>query len=86
MEKYVNIILSLILVDVLGDVSYCIPENTIDCVQLNLKIDNEIINGQSRKTNHKINIHKTDLKVLLNELKTVKQIMENYDFEKKYNN
>uniref|UniRef100_A0A0K8TQ82 COMM domain-containing protein 4 n=1 Tax=Tabanus bromius TaxID=304241 RepID=A0A0K8TQ82_TABBR len=71
-------------VDEMDDIIYTIPKDTIECAQLEVKIKNEIVDGVSQNTTHKINIHKVDLLVLLDELKTIKQIMESYDYEKKY--
>lgn len=63
-----------------------VPENTIDCVQLELRIKNEIIDGKQQRSVHNINISKGDAKILLKELRTVKQFMDEMDYDKKYNN
>ncbi|XP_049538450.1 COMM domain-containing protein 4 [Anopheles darlingi] len=61
-----------------------IPKNTIDCIQLKLGIQNEIVDGLPRKTSHTVNLNRNDALLLLNELKAVRDTMENYNFDKKY--
>uniref|UniRef100_A0AAG5D4E7 COMM domain-containing protein n=1 Tax=Anopheles atroparvus TaxID=41427 RepID=A0AAG5D4E7_ANOAO len=61
-----------------------IPKNTIDCIQLKIGIQNEIIDGVPQKNTHTVNLNRNDALLLLNELKTVRDTMENYNFDKKY--
>ncbi|XP_058129666.1 COMM domain-containing protein 4 [Anopheles ziemanni] len=61
-----------------------IPKNTIDCIQLKIGIHNEIVDGVPQKTNHTVNLNRNDALLLLNELKSVRDTMENYNFDKKY--
>lgn len=53
-----------------------IPDDCIDCAQFTFDIKNELVNGVPTRTTHKININKTNVKILLNELKTVQNLME----------
>lgn len=66
--------------------STTIPKDTIDCAQLTIDIANELIDGVPTKTTHNININKSDVTILLNELRTIKNIMEETDYDKKYKN
>uniref|UniRef100_A0A1Q3FXX7 COMM domain-containing protein n=2 Tax=Culex tarsalis TaxID=7177 RepID=A0A1Q3FXX7_CULTA len=75
---------SSLTINELESVSSSIPENTIDCVQLQLGIKNEIINGVPQRTTHAVNINRSDVPVLLKELKTIKAIMDGYDYEAKH--
>ncbi|XP_058059153.1 COMM domain-containing protein 4 [Anopheles bellator] len=61
-----------------------IPKNTIDCIQLKLGIQNEIVDGLPKQTTHTVNLNRNDALLLLNELKAVRDTMENYNFDKKY--
>lgn len=61
-----------------------IPSTAVDCIQLELKINNEIVDGVSRNVTHNLNIQKDDVKVLLKELKTIRSTMDNLDFENKH--
>ncbi|XP_053670869.1 COMM domain-containing protein 4, partial [Anopheles nili] len=61
-----------------------IPKNTIDCIQLNIGIHNEIVDGLPKNTTHVVNLNRNDALLLLNELKTVRDTMENYNYDKKY--
>lgn len=61
-----------------------VPTSAIDCVQLELKVSNEIVDGVSQNVTHNLNIQNDDLKVLLKELKTIRGIMENLDYENKH--
>ncbi|KFB43649.1 AGAP001207-PA-like protein [Anopheles sinensis] len=61
-----------------------IPKNTIDCIQLKIGIHNEIVDGVPQKTTHTVNLNRNDALLLLNELKSVRDTMENYNFDKKY--
>lgn len=75
---------SSLTINELENVTSSIPENTIDCVQLQLGIKNEIINGVPQRTTHAVNINRCDVPVLLKELKTIKAIMDGYDYEAKH--
>lgn len=84
--KIYSVLASQILkVNEFEDASISVPENTIDCVQLQLKIKNEIVDGQQQATTHNINVSKGDVKILLKELRTVKRIMDEMDYDKKHN-
>jgi COMM domain containing 4 len=72
-------------VNELADVSFNIPPNTIDCAQLVFKIKNEIVNGVSQPTTHRVNVSKVNILTMLNELKVIKNIVDTCDYEKKYN-
>lgn len=71
---------SSLTINELECITSSIPENTIDCVQFQLGISNEIINGVPTRTTHEININRSDIPVLLKELKTVRKIMDGYDY------
>lgn len=60
------------LVGISGD----IPAETIDCGRITLQLRNELVNGVQTSTTHRINVQQSDLKILLNELKTVRGIMD----------
>uniref|UniRef100_A0A182U8E3 COMM domain-containing protein n=1 Tax=Anopheles melas TaxID=34690 RepID=A0A182U8E3_9DIPT len=64
--------------------SCSIPKNTIDCIQLKIGIQNEIVDGLPRKTAHTVNLNRNDALLLLSELKAVRDTMESYNFDKKY--
>ncbi|XP_062556182.1 COMM domain-containing protein 4 [Armigeres subalbatus] len=74
---------SSLTINELESVSCKKPENTIDCVQLRFNIKNEIIHGFPQRTNHTVNINRSDIHVLLKELKSMKSIMDGYDHESK---
>lgn len=57
-------------------ISCDLPEETIDCGRITLKLCNELVNGVETSTTHSVNIQKSDLKILLKELKTVRGIMD----------
>lgn len=64
------------------DVSLNHPESTVDCVQLNFKLKNEICDGKKQsETMHTVNVNKSDIPVLLKELKTIKAIMDEVNYE-----
>lgn len=73
-EKHLNV--NSFAVNELVDMSYEIPEDTIDCAQITFNIRNELVNGVETSTSHRINIQRPDLKVLLRELKTVRSVMD----------
>lgn len=78
------LIKSSLTVNELDKVNCNVPPNTIDCLQLELNIANEIIDGVSQNVQHKVNIHKDDIPILVKELKTIKGIMDNINYDKKY--
>lgn len=55
-----------------------IPDDGIDCACVTFDIKNELIDGVPMKTTHKININKTDVRILLKEMKTVQNMMEEF--------
>lgn len=58
------------------------PEKTIDCIQLQVKLKNEIVEGKLQpETCHSVNVKKSDIPILLNELKTIKTMMDETDFK-----
>ncbi|KXJ73071.1 hypothetical protein RP20_CCG016567 [Aedes albopictus] len=75
---------SSLTINELESVTCSVPENTIDCVQLQFNIKNEIVNGVPQRTNHAVNINRSDIPVLLKELKSIKTIMDGYDYESKH--
>ncbi|XP_019553133.2 COMM domain-containing protein 4 [Aedes albopictus] len=75
---------SSLTINELESVTRSVPENTIDCVQLQFNIKNEIVNGVPQRTNHAVNINRSDIPVLLKELKSIKSIMDGYDYEAKH--
>ncbi|XP_055610212.1 COMM domain-containing protein 4 [Uranotaenia lowii] len=89
LEDYVSQFRSVLLrsslkINELESVSSSIPEGTIDCVQLQFDIANEIVNGVSQPASHTVNVNRSDIPILLKELKTIKSIMDGYDFEAKH--
>lgn len=76
---------SSLTINELESVTSTIPENTIDCVQLQFGIKNEIINGVPQRTTHEVNVNCSDISILLKELKSIKSIMDGYDYESKHN-
>lgn len=66
----------LVLVNELEDMSYDIPKETIDCACITFKLKNQLIDGVPTQTTHNINITKSDIKILLKELKTVRDVMD----------
>lgn len=67
---------TLFLVNELIDVTYDVPSDAIDCACITFKLKNELVDGVPTETNHQINIGKSDVKILLKELKTVRSLME----------
>ena len=61
-----------------------VPSTAIDCIQLELKVNNEIVEGVSKSVTHHLNIQKDDVKVLLKELKTIRSTMNHLDYENKH--
>lgn len=59
-------------------------EKAIDCIELQVNIKNEIIDGVPQDSNYKVNVHKTTIPILLKELKIVKEMMTNLNFEGKH--
>lgn len=56
--------------------TYDVPSDVIDCACITFKLKNELVDGIPTATNHQINIGKTDIKMLLREMKTVRSLME----------
>ncbi|XP_058822397.1 COMM domain-containing protein 4 [Topomyia yanbarensis] len=75
---------SSLMVNELNSVTSSVPANTVDCVQFQFGIRNEIVNGVPQQTTHTININRSDIPVLLKELRTAKGIMDRYDYESKH--
>lgn len=67
---------TLFLVNELIAMTYDVPSDAIDCACITFKLKNELVDGVPTETNHQINIGKTDVKMLLKELKTVRSLME----------
>lgn len=63
-------------VNELMDMSYEIPADAIGCASISFKLRNELVNGVETNVTHQVNIQKADLKILLNEMKTVRSIMD----------
>ena len=81
LQKYLE--MQTLKINELKDVEV-VPCNAINCVQLELKVKNQIVNGVSKNVTHNINIQKEDVDVLLKELKIVKSLMDNFDYENKH--
>lgn len=64
-----------ILVNELTDISYEIPKDAIDCASITFNLKNELVDGVPKDIAHTINIRKTDIKIMLTELKTVRNLM-----------
>lgn len=64
------------LVNELIDMSFDIPSDTIDCARIKFKLKNELVDGVPTETSHEINIGKSDIKILLKEMKTVRSLMD----------
>lgn len=62
----------------LADVT-CKESDGIDCVRLNMEISNHIESGES--ISQSININKSDIPVLLKELRIIKAKMDELDYE-----
>lgn len=58
------------------DMTYEIPKDAIDCACVTFNLKNELVNGVPTQTTHNINIAKNDIKILLKELKTVRDCMD----------
>lgn len=65
-----------ILVNELLNMTYEMPNDAIDCACVTFKLKNELVNGVPAQTTHNINIAKNDIKILLKELKTVRNLMD----------
>ncbi|XP_055370998.1 COMM domain-containing protein 4 [Condylostylus longicornis] len=65
-------------------VSGTLNKDAIDCCALEFKIKDELHDGVPKDTTHKINIHKADVTILLNNLKEMRNLMDSYNFERKY--
>lgn len=75
----------MLLVNDLDGMSYTIQKDTVNCALLSISI-NEIVDGIPTKTTHRINVSKLDFPILINELKTVSNMMDDLDYEKRHNN
>lgn len=69
-----SILISFSVNELLNE-SYEIPTDAIDCANVTFNLKNELVDGVPKKTTHKINIGKIEIKMLLNELKTVRNLM-----------
>lgn len=56
--------------------TFDIPSEGIDCACVSFKLKNELVDGVPTETNHHINIGKSDIKMLLKEMKTVRSLMD----------
>ncbi|XP_055548307.1 COMM domain-containing protein 4 [Wyeomyia smithii] len=74
---------SSLTINELEAVTSSTPENTIDCIQLQIGIKNEIINGVPQRTTHAVNINRSDIPILLKEMKRIRSLMEEYDYDGK---
>ncbi|XP_037039822.1 COMM domain-containing protein 4 [Bradysia coprophila] len=72
-------------VNELESISCTIPNDVIDCAQLTFDIANEIVDGIPTKQSHKVNISKLDIGILLNEMRTVRNLMDEMNYEERYN-
>lgn len=66
----------LIVVNELIDMTFDIPSDTIDCACITFKLKNEIVDGVPTEMNHQINMGKSDVRMLLKEMKTVRSLMD----------
>lgn len=66
-------------VNELIDFSYEIPKDCIDCATVSFNLKNELVNSRPQQATHQINIDKTNLKMLIKELKTARDILAEYD-------
>lgn len=64
------------IVNELIDMTFDIPSDSIDCACITFKLKNEIVDGVPTETSHQINIGKSDIRMLLKEMKTVRSIMD----------
>lgn len=64
-------------------ISYTIPNDLIDCAQFTFDVANEIVDGVPMKKSHKINVSKSDVGILLNEMKTIRNLMDEMKYEER---
>lgn len=60
----------------LTEITYDVPSDTIDCACITFQLKNELVDGVPSETSHPINIGKSDVKMLLKEMKAVRSLME----------
>lgn len=60
----------------LNEITTTVPENTIDCVQINLTLGDVIEDGQRVVKEHKFNVGKEDLLIMISELKKAQALMQ----------
>lgn len=65
-----------ISVNELIDMTHEIPNDAIDCACITFKLKNELVDGVPTQTNHQINIGHSDIKMLLKEMKSVRNLMD----------
>lgn len=53
--------------------------DSINCSRFELKISQELVNGLPQNTTHVLNIDNAQLRVLLEELKYARDVMDKYD-------
>ncbi|XP_055302033.1 COMM domain-containing protein 4 [Sitodiplosis mosellana] len=63
-------------VNELIDMTFDIPSDAINCACITFKLKNEIIDGVPTETSHEINIERSDVRMLLKEMKTVRSLMD----------
>lgn len=66
----------------LDNVKCSSTNDAVDCIELKLKIKNQIVNGISQRTTHDIYIPKAEVTILLKELKAIRSKMDELDYEK----
>ncbi|KAJ6635964.1 COMM domain-containing protein 4, partial [Pseudolycoriella hygida] len=72
-------------VNELESISYRIPNDVIDCAQFTFDISNEIEDGIPIKKSHKVNISKVDVGILLNEMRTIRNLMDEMNYDERCN-
>uniref|UniRef100_A0A6M2DCI1 Protein tabanus bromius n=1 Tax=Xenopsylla cheopis TaxID=163159 RepID=A0A6M2DCI1_XENCH len=60
----------------LNEITTTVPENTIDCVQINLTLGDVIEDDQRVVKQHKFNVGKEDLLIMISELKKAQALMQ----------
>lgn len=53
-----------------------IPSDGVDCACVTFKLKNELVDGIPTETSHHINIEKSNVKMLLKEMKTIRSLMD----------
>lgn len=66
-------------------ISCTIPNDVIDCAQFTFDIANEIVDGIPMKKSHKVNVSKSDIGILLNEMRTIRNLMDEMNYEERCN-